>query len=79
MGRGTSCYPCVAQKIRCAPSTEQGVERGVSEVSNEADDMPKAGGSKGKWRMVGSEELEGLRPKRAKVEVSMHGWQRWVR
>ena len=40
-------------------------------MSRDEEDMPKVGGSKGKWRMVGSEEPEGLRPKRAKVEVSL--------
>ena len=41
--------------------------------------MPKVGGSKGKQRMVGSEEPEGLRPKRAKVEVSLQpGVDAWM-
>ena len=68
MGKGTSCYLCMTQKIHCAPSAEQRTERGVSEASRDAEDV-QVGGSKGKWRMVGSEEPEGLRPKRAKVEV----------
>ena len=79
VGKGMLCYPCMAQKICCALSAEQGAEWGVLEASRDMEDTPKVDGSKGKRRMVGSEEPEGLRPKRAKVEVSLRpGVDAWM-
>ena len=68
-GQGDIVLPmCCTKNPMCSVNRAR-VEQGVSEASKEADDTPKANGSKGKRRMVGEEEPEGLRPKRAKVEV----------